>query len=74
MLTYPVSEALQLLTEKLSTAKANLKNCYEDLDYLREQITTMEVSIARVYNWDVGRRRKEKENGTGVEEESTESR
>jgi len=36
----------------LSAAKTSLKNCEEDLDFLGEQTT-------RVYNWDVGMRRKE---------------
>jgi hypothetical protein len=48
------------LVGKLSAAKTSLKNCEEDLDFLREQITTMEVATARVYNWDVGMRRKER--------------
>ncbi|TQS37012.1 hypothetical protein Golomagni_02520, partial [Golovinomyces magnicellulatus] len=60
MLSYPIDEAEELLTSKLSAAKLSLKNCEEDLDFLREQITTMEVATARVYNWDVTMRRKEK--------------
>ncbi|CAG8972850.1 hypothetical protein HYALB_00001269 [Hymenoscyphus albidus] len=60
MLSYPINEAEELLTTRLATAKQNLKNCEEDLDFLREQITTMEVATARVYNWDVTMRRKEK--------------
>nr|BBE38612.1 prefoldin subunit 3 [Thermochaetoides thermophila] len=53
MLAYPLDEAEQLLDSKLKAAKQSLANCEEDLDFLREQITTMEVAIARVYNWDV---------------------
>ncbi|OTA98523.1 hypothetical protein M426DRAFT_325901 [Hypoxylon sp. CI-4A] len=60
MLSYPVDEAETLLTSKLSAAKQSYANCEEDLDFLREQITTMEVAIARVYNWDVVQKRKEK--------------
>lgn len=60
MLAYPIDEAIELLEGKLSAAKTSLKNCEEDLDFLREQITTMEVATARVYNWDVGMRRKER--------------
>jgi len=60
MLAYPIPEAVSLLESKLSTAKSSLENCEEDLDFLREQITTLEVAIARVYNWDVAQRRKEK--------------
>ncbi|KAK1783312.1 Prefoldin subunit-domain-containing protein [Copromyces sp. CBS 386.78] len=66
MLSYPIEEAEQLLDSKLKAATQSLQNCEEDLDFLREQITTMEVAIARVYNWDVVQKRKEKE-----EEEKT---
>ncbi|KEZ43135.1 hypothetical protein SAPIO_CDS5026 [Scedosporium apiospermum] len=60
MLSYPIDEAEELLEGKLSTATQTLSNCEEDLDFLREQITTMEVALARVYNWDVVQKRKEK--------------
>ncbi|KAH7325007.1 prefoldin subunit 3 [Stachybotrys elegans] len=60
MLSYPIDEAESLLDSKLSTAKTSLSNCEEDLDFLREQITTMEVAIARVYNWEVVQKRKDK--------------
>ena len=39
MLSYPIDEAEELLASKLGTAKQNLENCEEDLDFLREQIT-----------------------------------
>ncbi|KAL2023695.1 hypothetical protein VTK56DRAFT_1409 [Thermocarpiscus australiensis] len=61
MLAYPIDEAESLLESKLQAAKQSLLNCEEDLDFLREQITTMEVAVARVYNWDVVQKRKEKE-------------
>ncbi|KAL2263258.1 hypothetical protein VTK26DRAFT_7605 [Humicola hyalothermophila] len=61
MLSYPIEEAEALLDSKLQAAKQSLSNCEEDLDFLREQITTMEVAVARVYNWDVVQKRKEKE-------------
>ncbi|KAG0017155.1 hypothetical protein BGZ81_010872 [Podila clonocystis] len=57
MLEYPVAEAAELLTSKLETALKTLGNTEEDLAYLRDQITTMEVNTARVYNWDVKQRR-----------------
>ncbi|KAL7820719.1 Prefoldin, subunit 3 [Trichoderma gracile] len=60
MLSYPIDEAETLLTSKLTAAKTSLSNCEEDLDFLREQITTMEVALARVYNWEVAQKRKEK--------------
>ncbi|KAF2144486.1 uncharacterized protein K452DRAFT_284804 [Aplosporella prunicola CBS 121167] len=60
MLSYPIPEAETLLDQKLKTAQQSLANCEEDQDFLREQITTLEVATARVYNWDVAQRRKEK--------------
>ncbi|KAI1396016.1 Prefoldin, subunit 3 [Hypoxylon fuscum] len=60
MLSYPIDEAKTLLTSRLTAAKQSFTNCEEDLEFLREQITTMEVAIARVYNWDVVQKRKEK--------------
>ncbi|KAH8552115.1 Prefoldin subunit 3 [Umbelopsis sp. PMI_123] len=57
MLEYTLEEAQDLLKSKLETAKKSLSNAIEDLDFLRDQITTMEVNTARVYNWDVKQRR-----------------
>ena len=61
MLSYPIDEAEELLKGKLQVAESSAEGCEEDLDFLREQITTLEVATARVYNWDVGVRRKERE-------------
>lgn len=49
MLEYTCEEAKDLLTSKLETAKTSLKNTLEDLEFLRDQITTMEVSILFTY-------------------------
>lgn len=57
MLSYPLDEAIELLTGKLSGAERSLEAAKDDLDFLRDQITTMEVNTARVHNWDVKRRR-----------------
>ncbi|KAL1848421.1 peptide chain release factor 1 [Paecilomyces lecythidis] len=69
MLAYPLGEAETMLDEKLRAAESSLKNCEEDLEFLREQITTLEVATARVYNWDVVQRRKEKAEGKGGDDE-----
>ena len=61
MLSYPIPEALTLLESKLQIAETSLKNTVEDLEFLREQLTVMEVNTARVYNWDVKMRREERE-------------
>ena len=59
MLEYPLEEAVELLTNKLDAAERNVKGIIEDLEFLREQITVMEVNTARVYNYDVRRKREE---------------
>jgi len=61
MLSYTQDEAIGLLSSKLQAAQQNLKNTIEDLEFLREQVTIMEVNTARVYNWDVKRRRERRE-------------
>jgi len=55
-LTY--EEALKLLHENLVRKEDQLKRTTEDMKTVKEQITTCEVSIARVYNNDVKQRRK----------------
>lgn len=60
MLEYSLDEADALLSKNLDTANKNLSQIDIDLDYLRDQITTTEVNMARVYNWDVKRRQAEK--------------
>ncbi|PVI07734.1 Prefoldin, subunit 3 [Periconia macrospinosa] len=67
MLAYPIAEAEELLTSKLDTAQKSLVTCEEDMEFLREQITTLEVAFARVYNWDVAQRRKDREAGESIE-------
>jgi hypothetical protein len=57
MLSYTIPEAVTLLKSKLEIAQTTLSNTIEDLEFLREQLTIMEVNTARVYNWDVKRRR-----------------
>ncbi|EXJ59636.1 hypothetical protein A1O7_03782 [Cladophialophora yegresii CBS 114405] len=58
MVAYPLDEAEELLQAKWDKAKESLTACDEDLEFLRVQITTLEVAIARVHNWDVGEKRK----------------
>ena len=57
MLSYKIPEAIELLLTKLKNAEASLQSLQDDLEFLREQITVMEVNTARLYNWDVIRRR-----------------
>lgn len=60
MLEYPLEEARQLLSKNLEAARTNLNCVNHDLDFLRDQFTTTEVNMARVYNWDVKRRQASK--------------
>lgn len=67
MLEYTLEDAERLLHANMATAKRNLVCVEHDLDFLRDQWTTTEVNMARVYNWDVKKRQakdkeKEKEN------------
>eukprot|EP00128_Syssomonas_multiformis_P017126 Colp12_sorted_trinity150504_noHs@30633 len=61
MLEYDIDEAEKMLTENLTTAQTSFKQLEEDLGFLREQITIMEVNMARVYNWDVRQRRQQQQ-------------
>ncbi|KAF8654763.1 hypothetical protein AX16_003418 [Volvariella volvacea WC 439] len=61
MLSYKIPEAIKLLQSKLDAAQQSLQTTIEDLEFLREQLTIMEVNTARVYNWDVQRRRERRE-------------
>ncbi|PBK88717.1 Prefoldin, subunit 3 [Armillaria gallica] len=61
MLSYKIPEAIALLKSKLEAAETSLENTIEDLEFIREQLTIMEVNTARVYNWDVKRRRERRE-------------
>lgn len=60
MLEYPLEEAKELLKKNLNTSITSLRQIEEDLEYIRDQITTSEVNLARVYNWNVKRLQAEK--------------
>ncbi|KAK9841950.1 hypothetical protein WJX81_000596 [Elliptochloris bilobata] len=58
MLEFPLQEAAALLAKNLSNAKAQLASVLKDLELIKDFITTTEVSIARVYNFDLARRKR----------------
>ena len=60
MLEYSYDEALALLEDNLAKAKAKLEETRSNNEFLREQIITTEVNIARIYNYGVLLRRQEK--------------
>jgi len=45
MVEYPFEEAIELLTRNLENAEKNVMNIEEDISFLKDQITTTEVSI-----------------------------
>ncbi|KAJ8466160.1 hypothetical protein OPV22_028712 [Ensete ventricosum] len=57
MLEYSMEEAKALLEKNLENAKASLEVLVADLQFLRDQVTITQVTVARVYNWDVHQRR-----------------
>ncbi|GLT32642.1 hypothetical protein SLA2020_072950 [Shorea laevis] len=57
MLEYSCEEATALLEKNLENAKSSLEVLIADLQFLRDQVTITQVTIARVYNWDVHQRR-----------------
>lgn len=74
MVAYPLDEAEELLQAKLDTARESLTAAEEDLEFLRVQITTLEVAIARVHNWDVGEKRKLRAQGKLKDEKEEEEK
>ena len=63
MVEYTLDEAEALLQKNLDSALGNLNTTQEDLAWLRDQQTTCEVNMSRVYNYEVERTKKEKEGG-----------
>ncbi|ESO11723.1 hypothetical protein HELRODRAFT_71753, partial [Helobdella robusta] len=60
MLEYDIDEARELLLKNQETAVKTLSAVDDDLGFIRDQTTTIEVNMARVYNWDVKKRQKDK--------------
>jgi prefoldin alpha subunit len=56
-LEYTFDEAIALLNKNEERMLAGLKDCDEDLAFLKDQITTLEVSMSRLYNHEVASKR-----------------
>lgn len=56
-MAYPIEEANTLLSDKLNAANENIEQLGQDIGFLREQITTVEVTMARIYNYTVKQRK-----------------
>nr|XP_040232598.1 prefoldin subunit 3 [Anopheles coluzzii] len=63
MLEYPLDEAEELLRQNKKSAEVNLRCLEHDQEFLRDQITTTEVNMARVHNYDVKKRQAKKASG-----------
>lgn len=59
MLEFPLEEANELLERNLNNANQTLASTDEDLKFLKDQITTCEVNVARVYNHIVTTRQRQ---------------
>jgi len=57
MVEYSYDEAEKLLGRNREQAMTKLEAIQDDMVYLRDQCITAEVNIARIYNYDVRRRR-----------------
>ena len=55
---YNYEEALELLNKNLANAKKNKDTYEQDLEYIKDQITIMEVNFARVHNYRVATTKK----------------
>lgn len=54
MVEYSLEEAKSLLEEQLASCVRQLDTLVKDCEYVRDQVTTTEVTMARVYNHAVG--------------------
>ncbi|CAG9804034.1 unnamed protein product [Chironomus riparius] len=59
MLEYPLDEAEELLKQNLESASMNLRCLEHDQEFLRNQQTTVEVAMARIYNWNISKQKQQ---------------
>ncbi|KAL7574921.1 hypothetical protein ACA910_010748 [Epithemia clementina (nom. ined.)] len=57
MLEFTYQEALDFLSQNQERAKKEYKETLQDVAFVRDQIVTSEVTLSRIYNWDVRRKR-----------------
>ncbi|CAD7928778.1 unnamed protein product [Amoebophrya sp. A120] len=68
MLEYTLDEAEEMLTKNLKSAKEQQEIVIEDARFVRDQIVTTEVNIARCHNYGVLRRQRQREAAKELEE------
>ena len=59
MVEYELDEAHALLTKQVEHVKQTTKKLNEDLDFVKDQLNTTRVNLARVHNWGMEQRRKQ---------------
>jgi prefoldin subunit 5 len=59
MLEYTYDEAIAFLQQNLNQATKDVDQLQSDIGFVRDQIVTSEVTMSRIYNWDVRRKREE---------------
>ena len=58
MVEYTYDEAITLLGKNLHNAESKIEETTTDIDFLKDQITTTEVNLARIYNQGVVNKKK----------------
>ena len=58
MVEYTYAEAIVLLGKNLHNAETKIQETTTDIDFLKDQITTTEVNLARIYNQGVVNKKK----------------
>ena len=57
MVEYTFQEAIVLLNKNLKNAEEKLQEADDDIDFLKDNITTTEVNMARIYNQGVANKK-----------------
>ena len=65
MLEYTYEDAIEFLSKNETLARKEFGEVKSDLAFVRDQIVTSEVSMTRIFNWDVRKKRADKAQGGG---------
>lgn len=66
LMEFTYEEAQQILNEKSVVYTNKINEIMEDIEFLREQITTLQVNMSKVYNYSVLQKRKLEQQQKGV--------
>lgn len=66
MLEYNYADANEMLSQNLLKGEARLEELNKELAFVKTQITTTEVTAARIYNYEILLRREESTENTKV--------